>query len=95
MLCLASVKKHAFSLQAAGHWSLALQINPQHPDGWFALGYCYLKLQEDQQAIQAFTKTAQQQPENGDAWNNIAAICLRVGLSHSLLIKWYTPWRRS
>lgn len=39
-----------------------------------------MKLERDQKAIQAFTKTAQQQPENGDAWNNIAALCMKVSL---------------
>ena len=29
--------------QAAGHWELALAVNPLHAEGWFALGFCALK----------------------------------------------------
>ena len=65
-------------VQAAGHWELALGVNPLHPEGWFALGYCTLKLENYSRAAQAFSRAAQQQPDNGDAWNNLAAIHLQV-----------------
>ena len=65
-------------MQAAEHWTLALTVNSLHPEGWFALGYCYLKLDERQKSLQAFTRATQQQPDHGDAWNNIAALCLKV-----------------
>lgn len=65
-------------LQAAEHWELALAVNPLHSEGWFSLGYCCLKRQNWTRALQAFTRCAQQQPDNGDAWNNLAAIHLQV-----------------
>ena len=65
-------------MQAAQHWELALGVNPLHPEGWFSLGYCALKQQDFARALQAFSRCAQQQPDNGDAWNNLAAIHLQV-----------------
>ena len=64
--------------QAAQHWELALGVNPLHPEGWFALGYCALKRRNFVRAAQAFSRCAQQQPDNGDAWNNLAAIHLQA-----------------
>ena len=70
--------KHACYAQAAQHWELALRVNPLHAEGWFALGYCALKRQDFARALQAFSRCAQQEPDNGDAWNNLAAIHLQV-----------------
>ena len=67
-----------YMLQAAEHWTLAPNVNSLCPEGCFALGYCYLKLDERQKSLQAFTRATQQQPDHGDAWNNIAALCLKV-----------------
>ncbi len=64
--------------QASRHWELALGVNPLHPEGGFALGYCALKRSDYTRAVQAFTRCAQQQPDNGDAWNNLAAMHLQV-----------------
>ena len=55
-------------------------MNPLHAGGWFALGYCALKTGDFGRALQAFSRSAQQEPENGDAWNNLAAIHLQVPL---------------
>lgn len=74
-LCLCQQQHEA---QAAQHWELALGVNPLHPQGWFSLGYCALKQQDYARALQAFSRCAQQQPDNGDAWNNLAAIHLQV-----------------
>ena len=65
-------------VQAAEHWELALAINPLYSEGWFSLGYCYLKTRNNRRAVQAFTRCTQQQPDNGDAWNNIAALNIQV-----------------
>lgn len=65
-------------MQAAEHWELALAVNPLHPEGWFALGFCCLKAQATRRAVQAFSRCTQLQPDNGDAWNNIAAVHLQA-----------------
>ena len=72
----------ACHVQAAQHWELALRVNPLHPEGWFSLGYCALKQKDFSRALQAFSRCAQQQPDNGDAWNNLAAIHLQVRTPH-------------
>ena len=64
--------------QAAAAWDLALALNPIHGDGWFARGYCALKLGDDAGAALAFSRAAAEEPENGEAWNNLAAVHLRA-----------------
>jgi cytochrome c-type biogenesis protein CcmH/NrfG len=54
--------------------NLALALNPLHPDGWFALGSASLKARELDSAINAFTRSVQLNPENGESWNNLAAL---------------------
>ena len=53
-------------------------MNPLHAEGWFALGFCALKTADTARAAQAFTRAAQQDPDNGEAWNNLAAVHLKV-----------------
>jgi tetratricopeptide (TPR) repeat protein len=36
---------------AAQHYEDALAINPLNHDAWFALGYAYLKINQDQKAL--------------------------------------------
>ena len=64
--------------RAAAAWDLALALNPIHGEGWFARGYCALKLGDDAGASLAFSRAATEEPENGDAWNNLAALHLRA-----------------
>ena len=63
---------------AAAAWDLALALNPIHGEGWFARGYCALKLGDDAAAALAFSRAATEEPENGEAWNNLAAVHLRA-----------------
>ncbi len=65
-------------VQAAEHWELALAINPLHAYAWFSLGFCALKTGKRERAVQAFTRCVQQEPDHGDAWNNLAALHLQV-----------------
>lgn len=37
---------------AATAYEAALALNPLHPDVWFSLGYCYLRLEQNQKALQ-------------------------------------------
>ncbi|KAG0561788.1 hypothetical protein KC19_9G091800 [Ceratodon purpureus] len=56
------------------HWKLALNLNPLHPDGWFALGSAAVKAHDIDTAINAFTRSVQLDPDNGESWNNLAAL---------------------
>ncbi|XP_010558660.1 PREDICTED: tetratricopeptide repeat protein 27 homolog [Tarenaya hassleriana] len=55
-------------------WESAMELNSLYPDGWFALGAAALKARDVQKALDAFTFAVQLDPENGEAWNNIACL---------------------
>ncbi|KAK3030875.1 hypothetical protein RJ639_037225, partial [Escallonia herrerae] len=57
-------------------WECAMALNSLYPDGWFALGAAALKARDVDKALDGFTRAVQLDPENGEAWNNIA--CLYV-----------------
>ncbi|GIM17240.1 hypothetical protein Vretimale_19748, partial [Volvox reticuliferus] len=65
--------------KASGHWEAAVALNPLHPEAWFALGFCDLKQRRHRAALRAFTRVTQQEPDNGEAWNNIAALWMHLG----------------
>ncbi|CAA7061511.1 unnamed protein product [Microthlaspi erraticum] len=55
-------------------WEAAMAMNSLYPDGWFALGAAALKARDVQKALDAFTFAVQLDPDNGEAWNNIACL---------------------
>ena len=52
----------------------ALKVRPLSPSAWFRLGTISMKLGQWQTALRAFSEVASQEPEESDAWANIAAI---------------------
>ncbi|CAI8599165.1 unnamed protein product [Vicia faba] len=57
-------------------WESAMSMNSMYPDGWFAFGAAALKARDVDKALDAFTRAVQLDPENGEAWNNIACLHL-------------------
>ncbi|VFQ79607.1 unnamed protein product [Cuscuta campestris] len=55
-------------------WESAMRMNSMYPDGWFALGAAALKAKDVDKALDGFTRAVQLDPENGEAWNNIACL---------------------
>ncbi|GAB2268360.1 hypothetical protein Dimus_003325 [Dionaea muscipula] len=55
-------------------WESAMALNSLYPDGWFALGAAALKARDIDRALDSFTRAVQLDPENGEAWNNIACL---------------------
>ncbi|KAL9267314.1 Tetratricopeptide repeat protein 27-like protein [Drosera capensis] len=55
-------------------WESAMALNSLYPDGWFALGAAALKARDIEKALDSFTRAVQLDPENGEAWNNIACL---------------------
>nr|XP_009380070.1 PREDICTED: tetratricopeptide repeat protein 27 homolog isoform X2 [Musa acuminata subsp. malaccensis] len=55
-------------------WESALALNSLYPDGWFALGAAALKARDTDKALDAFTRAVQIDPDNGEAWNNVACL---------------------
>ncbi|XP_058084717.1 uncharacterized protein LOC131232476 isoform X2 [Magnolia sinica] len=55
-------------------WESAMALNSLYPDGWFALGAAALKARDIDKALEGFTRAVTLDPENGEAWNNIACL---------------------
>uniref|UniRef100_A0A803MD26 Uncharacterized protein n=1 Tax=Chenopodium quinoa TaxID=63459 RepID=A0A803MD26_CHEQI len=55
-------------------WESAMALNSLYPDGWFALGAAALKAKDVNKALDGFIRAVQLDPENGEAWNNIACL---------------------
>jgi tetratricopeptide (TPR) repeat protein len=64
---------------AAARWSDAMRVNPLFPEGWFSCGYALLKARREDEALSAFVRCTQADCENGQAWNNVAALNIRRG----------------
>ena len=62
---------------AIDHWEKALALNPLYPSGWFAVGYCYMREDREDEALQAFTRVTQLDSDNAEAWNNLAALHMK------------------
>ena len=60
--------------QALKHFLEGLEIKPLMPAVWFRVGTVSMQLKEWDTALRAFTEVVQQEPEEGDAWANVAAI---------------------
>ncbi|KAG9153932.1 hypothetical protein Leryth_024030 [Lithospermum erythrorhizon] len=55
-------------------WERAMALNSLYPDGWFALGAAALKGRDTDKALDGFTRAVQLDPDNGEAWNNVACL---------------------
>uniref|UniRef100_A0A2P2K890 Uncharacterized protein n=1 Tax=Rhizophora mucronata TaxID=61149 RepID=A0A2P2K890_RHIMU len=55
-------------------WESAMTLNSLYSDGWFALGAAALKARDVDKALEAFTRAVKLDPDNGEAWNNIACL---------------------
>jgi len=60
--------------EATVYFKKSLQIKPLAPNVWFRLGAIAMRLKDWNTALHAFTEVVQQEPEEGDAWANIAAV---------------------
>ena len=60
--------------RASENYQKALKIKPLQPAVWFRLGTVSMRLDDWEMALNAFTEVVQQEPDEGDAWANIAAI---------------------
>lgn len=61
---------------AVENYEKALRIRPLETAIWFRLGTIRMQLDQWEKALQAFSEVVQQEPEEGDAWANVAAIHL-------------------
>lgn len=56
----------------------ALKINPLYARTWFALGCCYVREERWNEAREAFSRNVAIEEEDAEAWNNLAAVYLRM-----------------
>ncbi|CAI5990493.1 unnamed protein product [Closterium sp. NIES-65] len=59
---------------AMAHWQAALAISPLHASAWFSLGYSAIQACDGDKALYALTRSVQIDPDNGEAWNNLAVL---------------------
>ncbi|KAG0203616.1 hypothetical protein BGX28_004139 [Mortierella sp. GBA30] len=69
--------KHQEYEPAKECYQRALKINPLFENSWFILGCIGMQLEDFDIALEAFTKVVSIDANNGEAWNNIAAIHMR------------------
>jgi len=65
--------------QAALHYEEGLSLKPLQPQCWFTLGVAYMRLEEWQKGLRAFTQVVTQCSEEGEAWGNMGAIYIHMG----------------
>ncbi|KAK9715831.1 hypothetical protein RND81_06G192400 [Saponaria officinalis] len=67
-------------------WESAMALNTLYPDGWFALGAAALKARDINKAVDGFTRAVQLDPDNGEAWNNLACLHMMRNKSEEAFI---------
>ncbi len=72
-----SMRKDDFET-ASTHWENALMLSPLHLEGWFSLGWCYMKNENHEKAVGTFTRLVQMDPDDGRAWNNLATVHMKL-----------------
>ncbi|KAL5109195.1 Tetratricopeptide repeat protein 27 [Taenia crassiceps] len=94
-----SLGYHAFKKdkdvkKAAEYFETSLELNRFQVNLWFTLGCCYLQLHEFPRAERAFRYCVTLEPDNFEAWNNLASAVIFSGRrAQSLaLLKEATKW---
>ncbi|KAH9270510.1 hypothetical protein BASA83_007322 [Batrachochytrium salamandrivorans] len=76
-------------------YQLALALNPLFENSWFVLGCAAMKIENFDIAERAFNRVTVIDPDNGEAWNNLASVyikgkklreafnCLKESLKHN------------
>lgn len=62
--------------KAAVNYKRSLEIKPLAPRIWFRTGTISMQLQDWDEALISFSNVVQQEPEESDAWANVAAVHL-------------------
>ena len=77
-----SLGKHYVQIQelekADEAYSKSVTINPQNSGTWFSLGCVRLETRNWSGAVAAFTRMIQLEPDDAEAWSNLAAALLRL-----------------
>jgi len=68
---------------AERYYTEALEINALYPRIWFALGCVQMRLEKLEDALNSFTRVVHQDPEDGEAWNNMASAWISLGKKYA------------
>lgn len=60
--------------EAIEHYETALDISALYPGVWFSLGFAAMATGDFNKALKGFTRVVQLEPENAEAWTNMASI---------------------
>jgi tetratricopeptide (TPR) repeat protein len=60
------------------HLQLALELNDYHKDSWTMLGFIYMNMKRNEEAIRCYSRVVQIDPQEGVAWANLANLFLLV-----------------
>ena len=74
---------HAQYSEAIDALEKAVKINPLQTRPWFILGCAYMRLEKWEGAKAAFGRCVALDEEDGESWNNLASVYLRMGVSQS------------
>lgn len=61
------------------HFQRSLSINPLQPVVWLRLGFAALETENWQVAATAYRRYTTLEPDNFEAWNNLAQAYLKIG----------------
>jgi tetratricopeptide (TPR) repeat protein len=64
-------------VESAGYYRKALTLRPLAPQVWFRLGAISMQIGDWATALEAFSNVVQQEPEEYDAWANVAAVHMK------------------
>uniref|UniRef100_A0A0R3S0Z9 TPR_REGION domain-containing protein n=1 Tax=Elaeophora elaphi TaxID=1147741 RepID=A0A0R3S0Z9_9BILA len=60
------------------HLKRSLELQPINSSAWFNFGYCAWKLEKLREAAQAYRECVRYEPAHFQAWNNLAAVYVRL-----------------
>ncbi len=63
-----------YAIKALAPLDTALTLDPKQSKTWYARGYAHLRLKQNQEALQDFIKTTENDKENTEAWWNLGCI---------------------
>jgi tetratricopeptide (TPR) repeat protein len=64
--------------EAIGYLNKAVAINPLQHRSWFLLGCAHIRVEQWLQARDAFSKCVSIDDEDGESWNNLASVYMRM-----------------
>ena len=64
-------------VKASENYRVSVELRPLSPAIWFRLGTISMQLEDWDQALTSFTQVVQQEPEEAEAWANVAAVHMR------------------